>query len=115
MTLGEKIRKLRLSKDWTQKELGAKTGLGNNISSYEIGRLKPSAKTLRKIADAFEVPVEELLNLSPDSDSEGESSDDELYRLFREVGSLPEPEIQRAKWFLGVLVKQHRLQQMLAS
>lgn len=114
MTLGEKIRKLRLGKDWTQRELGAKTGLGNNISSYENGHLRPSVKTLKKLADALEVHPDELLA----SDAEGQPSitqDEELSRLFREVGRLPEGDIQKAKWFLNVLVKQHRLQQMIAS
>jgi len=113
MHLGEQIRKLRLSKDWTQRELGTKTGLGNNISSYENGRLKPSIKTLKKLADALEVHPDELL--SAGAESRPGIQDDELSQLFREVGRLPESDVQKAKWFLNVLVKQHRLQQMIAS
>lgn len=114
MTLGEKIRKLRLGKDLTQRQLGAQTGLGNNISGYEKGHLRPSVKTLKKLADALEVHPDELLATEAE-DQASIAQDEELSRLFREVGKLPEGDVQKAKWFLNVLVKQHRLQQMIAS
>ena len=114
MTIGEKLRKLRLSRDWTQKELGAKTGLGNNISSYETGHLKPSEKTLKKLLDAFGLTAAEFM-ASEDGPQDTELKDDELVTLLQALTALPEPEVQKAKWFLNMLVKQHRLQQMIAS
>lgn len=114
MTVGEKIRKLRIERDWTQKELGAVTGLGNNVSSYENGHLKPSLKTLKKFADAFEMTVEELAAVDVKAPAQ-EFRDPELLTLLRDLNALPEAEIQKAKWFLSLLVKQHRLQQMIAS
>ena len=117
MTTGEKIRKLRLENNWTQLELGTKTGLGRNVSSYETGHLKPSLKTLKKFSDAFGVSLEAL---SKNSDEEAVPpvlalEDEEMLTLFKEVTRLPELDVQRAKWFLNLLVKQHRLQQMIAS
>jgi len=115
VTIGDKIRKLRQQKGWTQKDLGTRAGIeGKNVSSYETGHLKPSARTIQRFAEALGVSAEDLL-----SDSSNEPAlaveDPDLLQLFREVSQLPEAERMNAKWFLSVIVKQHRLQQMIAS
>ena len=60
--LGNNIKKLRLSKEMTQEDLGKflnKTK--NNISQYETEKREPDNDTLKKIADLFEVSVDYLL------------------------------------------------------
>ena len=60
--LGEKIKKYREEKKITQVEvaeiLGVKPG---TISKYEAGALEPNIESLKKLAELFEVSVDELL------------------------------------------------------
>ncbi len=65
MTVGEKIKYLRLQKGMTQKELSIKTGIdGSTIRKYESGKLKPKSNTLIRIADAMGIDSTELIIMS---------------------------------------------------
>lgn len=56
------IKKYRLARGYTQKQLGEKCGINEaNIRKYETGRQNAKYETLEKIADALEIPVTELL------------------------------------------------------
>lgn len=62
MTVGEKIQVVRKEKRLTQKELGNLCGVSDSaIRRYENGRAIPKIKTLQKIANSLEVPVERLI------------------------------------------------------
>ena len=63
MPTGEKIKEIRKKRGLTQKQLGDLCGMADSaIRRYENGRANPKIETLRKIADALEVNVTELLN-----------------------------------------------------
>ncbi len=58
---GMKIRHLREDVGLTEKELGDRVGVTMNmISQVERGLKKPSAETLKRIADVLGVTVDEL-------------------------------------------------------
>lgn len=58
---GNKIRALRLERDWSQQELGFKTGLHRNyIGMVERAERNISLKNIKQFADTFEVEVAEL-------------------------------------------------------
>ena len=62
MTIGSKIKELRLAKGLTQKQLGERCGMADSaIRRYESDRGNPTEKTLSRIADALGVFVIELL------------------------------------------------------
>jgi len=63
MSLGEFLKKRRLEKDWSQRDLAAASGVSNaEISRLEAGKRKePSASVLQNLAIALDTPVEELL------------------------------------------------------
>lgn len=62
MTVGELIKKNRLEKGLTQKQLGEMANIAEpTIRRYELGKLNPKYKTLQKIADALGVSVMEFL------------------------------------------------------
>ena len=68
MTIGNRIRKLRLMKQLTQKELSVQLGLTPKmISFYENNERVPPADILVKIAAIFQVSTDFLLGLSTDS------------------------------------------------
>lgn len=56
--VGKKIRQLRKQARVTQKDIASRSGLTvSYLSRLENDRITPSVKTLRRIADALEVPV----------------------------------------------------------
>lgn len=76
MNQNEKIKKLRLQRGFTQKELGEKSGISEStIRKYELGQRNPKFETLSKIASSLGVSAVSLLD---DNDSFEES-------LFRET------------------------------
>ena len=60
--LGEKIKKYREEKKLTQVEVAEVLGVKPaTISKYESGTLEPNIESLKKLAELFEVSVDELL------------------------------------------------------
>ena len=58
MTVGENIKKFRLEKGMTQKELGDMCGLADSaIRRYELGGANPKMETLHKIAKALDKSI----------------------------------------------------------
>ena len=113
--VGERIRKLRRAKDWTQKELGERVGIDQkNISQYESGRLQPNRKTLQRFAHAFDIRPEELLAEEP-ADPIIAIDDAELLSIFREVSKLQEADRNRLKWMLSLAVRQLRIQDVMQA
>lgn len=63
--LSENIKRLRLEKHLTQKQLGEKLGVGTSIiCSYESQDRLPSIKMLIKLAAEFNVTIEYLLGIN---------------------------------------------------
>lgn len=63
--IGDKIKELRLRNGLTQKSLGEKCGIAEpTIRKYELGKLNPKVETVKKIADALNVPVSEIMDWS---------------------------------------------------
>lgn len=59
---GDMIRKNRIKKGLTQKQLGKLCGIADsNIRKYELGNQNPKVETLQKIAYALDIPIEQLL------------------------------------------------------
>lgn len=62
---GENLKKLRKSRNLTQKELGAKIGLSKAVvSKYENGMGYPAFDVLIRIAQYFGVTTDYLLGVS---------------------------------------------------
>lgn len=57
MTIGENIRRIRMERKMTQKELGKKLGgiSQQQIGQWETGKANPKLETVQKIAEALEV------------------------------------------------------------
>lgn len=60
--LGDNLKKLRLSKDLTQKQVADLLKINRvTYTQYEINRREPDNATLIRLADFFEVTVDDLL------------------------------------------------------
>lgn len=60
--IGQRIRAARVDQNLTQKALGALAGVHDvHVSRLEAGTLDTRILTLRKVADALQVPLEDLV------------------------------------------------------
>ena len=58
-----KIRVLRAERKWTQADLGARIGVSrNSVNAIENGKHEPSLPLAFKIADEFELTVEQVFD-----------------------------------------------------
>lgn len=56
MTVGDNIKRIRLEKGLTQKQLGEKCNIAEStIRKYELGLLNPKRQTIKKIAEGLGV------------------------------------------------------------
>lgn len=66
MKLKENLRYLRKRAGRTQEQLGKKRHVHQyNISDYEIGRIEPNIKTLRKYSEIFDVSIDYIVGNKP--------------------------------------------------
>lgn len=57
------VKRLRLEKGWSQKDLADKSGVGQDtISGVESGKHEPRPSTLRKLAEALDTEVSDLFS-----------------------------------------------------
>ena len=63
LLLGQKIRKLRLTRGWTQTYLSVHAGVGRNyISDVELGKKEIGLRNLYLLAQSLGVTLEELMH-----------------------------------------------------
>ncbi|MBQ8886004.1 MAG: helix-turn-helix transcriptional regulator [Clostridia bacterium] len=61
--IGKKLKELRQSENLTQQELAEKLGIGRvNYTRYETGAARPDYETLIKLADFYDVSLDELFD-----------------------------------------------------
>lgn len=61
ITMGQRIRKLRDAKGWTQAELAKEAGTGEKyISALELDRRKPGHELMAGLCRAFDITEQEL-------------------------------------------------------
>lgn len=66
MTFGQRLRDLRLSKEITQKQLGATIGVAEStVSLYEADKRTPDNVILGALADYFNVTTDYLFGRTP--------------------------------------------------
>jgi len=87
-TVGERIRKLRREKDWSQRRLAQKAGIHEKmVCRYEKGVNIPSIESLQKIADALGVTTDFLMAETLDN-SPMAGIQDELLWYVKEIEKL---------------------------
>jgi transcriptional regulator with XRE-family HTH domain len=68
MKIGKQLKKLRLTADLTQEELGKKVNLSRaNISKYESDDIEPNLTTLKLFATVFGVKISTVLGETDES------------------------------------------------
>lgn len=91
--IGNRIKALRQEKELTQKELGAKLGVGaSTIGMYEIGKRSLDNEILTRLSDFFKVSSDYILcvtDIRNPLDSEANKKAIEIFNAIAEVGIDP--------------------------
>ncbi len=84
MTMGERIRSLRMANNMTQEELGNKLGLQKSaIAKYEAGRVENlKSSTIKKMAAVFQVEPSYIMGLEKDDSITLSLKDRELLDIY---------------------------------
>ncbi len=67
-TVGQRVRRLRLERGWSQHRLSAESGLHHSaVSRIESGENNPTARSVRDLARALGVEPKELMTRRGDA------------------------------------------------
>jgi transcriptional regulator with XRE-family HTH domain len=114
MTFGERIRRLRTERGWTQIEFAQKMEVHDrHISRWEKDKNRPTGRAMDKMAEVFGVTVEELFG-SPFAVEE-KTEDDKLLQQFKEIQSLAEPERQAISLVIDAFLTKKRIGQLIQT
>jgi Predicted transcriptional regulators len=83
MTMGDRLRELRLRKNLSQEEVARQIGITRSAySHYEINNRQPVYDTLIKLSSYFDVSLDYIIGGDPDKSLSGINSDTvEIFRL----------------------------------
>ncbi len=63
MQIGKKLKELRQGENLTQRQLSEKLGIGRvNYTRYETDAARPDYETIIKIADFYDISLDELFD-----------------------------------------------------
>lgn len=114
MTLGEKIRRLRRDRGWTQAEFAAQVGVHErHVLRWEKDRHQPTGRTLEKIAQVFGVPVGDLFDRNEVVDESPE--DATLRRQFQEIKALSEDERFAIGMVIDAFLTKRRVEHLVSQ
>lgn len=114
MSLGSRIRELRTQKRLKQAELGAIVGLTYvQIGRYEIGKAKPAADMLSKLAKALDTTADYLVNDDvSDPTITVQLTDRELLKQFKEVELFSPEDKHLVKTFIDAFITKRHIQEL---
>lgn len=115
MSLGTRIKELRTQKRLTQAELGEIVGLNSyvQIGRYEIGKAKPAADMLSKLAKALDTTTDYLVNDDlNDASVTAQLTDRELLKQFKEVELFSPEDKHLVKTFIDAFITKRHIQEL---
>lgn len=115
MSVGEKIKKLRKEKRWSQDELGLKVGVhGRHISRYENGKNIPCTEVVVKMAQAFNVSTDYLLMDSSMRQPLNKPHDDIIGRI-QNLGEISDADKSAIIQFIEALSAKYKFKSMASE
>ena len=114
MAIHEKIRELRKEKGWTQAELAKKLDMHPvNMTKLEQGKNMPSADTLIRLSDIFNVSIDYLLSDEVQKRVSTMLKDKELLEAFSKVERMDQKAKEIVKELLDSFIIKHQIGDML--
>jgi transcriptional regulator with XRE-family HTH domain len=113
MTLGERVKRLRLDRGWSQAQLGQKLSVHQKqVSGYERDVHVPSTDLLIRLAEAFDVSLDYLVSGGQGESRRIDVADRELIRHMEAVDKLPERDKEAVKAVLESFILKNRFQEL---
>ena len=113
MNIGDRIKKIRTSKGYTQTELANIVGLTYiQIGRYENDKSNPSSDVLQKLAQALDTTTDYLMNGNTEQ-VEAQLADKELLKQFKAVEKLKDEDKHLVKTFIDAFITKRQLQALL--
>lgn len=110
-----RLRELRRQRNLSQADLAEQVEVhSTHISRYERGLSRPSADTLKRLADVLGVSGDYLLEGATDEAAKARFEDRELLRQFQEVEGLPDRDKEIVKELLEAFLTKRHVQQLAA-
>jgi transcriptional regulator with XRE-family HTH domain len=116
MSIGTRIRELRIQKRLKQSELAEIVGLNSyvQIGRYEIGKAKPAADMLSRLAKALDTTADYLVNDDVnDPEVTAQLTDRELLKQFKEVEQFSAEDKQVVKIFIDAFITKRHIQELV--
>lgn len=111
MTIGERIRLERQSKQLSQTELSEKSGVAyKSLSRYELGTTIPPADALKSIADALQVTTDYLLG-----NEDVRVKDADLFKKFEVIQEMRGDMKNMINNFLDLAIRDYKAKQVYAQ
>lgn len=115
-TLGERLRRLRAERGWSQAQLATKLGIHQKqVSGYERGIHVPQTELLIRIAETFGVSLDYLAFADRDNTDHAGIADRELLEKLQALDQLPDTDRAVVKSILDTYITKHRIQQLTGT
>lgn len=114
--VGQRVRRLRQERGWSQAQLGSRLGAHQKqISSYERGVHVPSADVLIRMAELFDVSLDNLLAGTVSASQRAEIADRDLVRQMELIDKLPTEDKTAIKAVLDSFIVKHRFHELAVA
>ena len=109
----DKLKYLRKDRGWSQGELAKQIGSDmQRISKYERGVVYPTTEMLVRIADVFQVGLDDLIRDGFEVKTNS-MKNQELLNRFQEVSDLPEQDQSILINLLDAYIKRHKFEKLV--
>ena len=116
MTLGERLKRLRTERGWSQGQFAAKINIHQKqISGYERGSHVPSTDVLIRIAEALQVSLDFLVFDDRENVQKVAISDIELLERIREIDNLSRKDKETIKAVLDTFIVKNQFQRLATA
>ena len=118
VAFGKNLMRLRKLKDWTQRELAELVSIDHSmVARWENGKVLPRSATIQRLAEALEVPVDDLLTAFSDNTARYANGidDPQLAELLSNVSVLETRDKEALKAVLEAMFVRYSLKEMSAQ
>ena len=116
MTIGDRIKRLRQEKGWSQAQLANKLNTHpKQVSKYERGINLPSTEVLVRMTQIFNVSADFLIFEERNDTDQSSIADRELVQQLSEIDKLSEQDKAIVKGVLDTFIIKSRFQRLAAT
>lgn len=108
---GERVAAARRARSMTQGELADKTGIHiSHVQRMEAGTTQPTLDVLKRMAEALQTSIDELVFDRASEIASGRLSDAELIEQLAAIETFPDRDKQAIKTILNAMIVKQRVE-----